>query len=53
VNKQIIGTLNRLCGEVEHIQHRIDGNHEREVYEAVMKAKDSLLDAIRLAEQAA
>lgn len=52
MNKQILKTLNRLCGETESLHNRIDHLQDREVYEAIFKAKNSLLDAIRAAEKA-
>ena len=51
MNKQILKTLNRLCAETELLNHRIDQEKDREVYEAIFKAKNSLLDAIRAAEE--
>lgn len=52
MNGHFIKTLNRLCGEVENLQHRVDESNHREVYEAIAKAKDSMLDALRAAENA-
>jgi triphosphoribosyl-dephospho-CoA synthetase len=51
MNKQIYKTLNRLCGETETLQNRVDKSKHREIYEAIAKAKNSLLDAILAADE--
>lgn len=57
MNRQFLKTLNRLCGEVEHLQGRASemsgkGDSAYQVYDRIAKAKDSLIEAIRLAEAA-
>lgn len=51
MNKQILKTMERLCGQLESVQHRLHNqahisDEKRAAYEAVAKAKNEMIYAI-------
>lgn len=55
MRKALREQLHKLCGRVERLQFRLSRNRDkssedRREYEAVAKAKDALLDAIKIAD---